>query len=276
MSDKKPALPVPLNSGAVMPHIGFGVFDMDDPTTERATLDALELGFRHIDTAAVYFNERAVGRAVAASGIPRGELFVTTKLWNNSHTDPRPALETSLTELGLDYVDLYLIHWPDPAQGRYADAWEGLAALADAGLARSIGVSNFTIDQIDEVTARTGITPAVNQIELHPLHPQEDARNEHTARGIVTQAWSPFARGKAFGTPVLATIAARHGRSESQVILRWALQLGVVPLPKSATRERIAENLDVWDFELETTELDQISALESDERVDSTLYDRFQ
>ncbi len=276
MSNKNLPQTVTLNSGAVMPRLGYGVFDMDDPTTERATLDALELGFRHVDTAAVYFNERAVGRALAASGLPRDELFVTTKLWNNSHTDPRPALEHSLTELGLDHVDLYLIHWPDPAQDRYVDAWESLLGLAAEGLVRSVGVSNFTADQLGRVIDHTGTAPAVNQIELHPLHPQAAARELHARLGIVTQAWSPFARGKAFGDPMLAQIARAHERTQSQVILRWALQLGVVPLPKSAGRARIAENLDVWDFALRDSEVARISALESDERVDTTLYDRFQ
>ncbi len=259
-----------------MPLLGFGVFDLDDRQTRESVTFALEAGYRLFDTAAVYGNERGVGAAIRASGLDRDEIFVTTKLWNSDHADPRAALERSLERLGLDAVDLYLVHWPDPAQNRYLDAWTAMESLQAEGLARAIGVSNFTIAQLLEVIALGGSVPAVNQIECHPLHPQQAARRFHAEHGILTQAWSPFARGKAFGFPVLNEIAAAHDRTPSQVILRWLLHQDVAPLPKSGTPSRIAENLDVWGFELTAREIDRITGLASDVRVDSTLYQRFQ
>ncbi len=275
MSDKNAAPHIRLNSGTLIPALGFGVFEMDAAETAAAVQTALEIGYRHIDTAAVYFNEAAVGAGVRASGLLRDEVFVTTKLWNTQHDDPRAALSASLDALGMDHVDLYLIHWPDSTQGRYLAAWEAMQELQRAGLAHAIGVSNFSMPQLHEVIALGGAVPAVNQIEAHPLHPQESLRLFHAANGILTQAWSPLARGKAFGLPAVARIAAAHGRTESQVILRWLLQRGIVPLPKSATPARIAENLDVWDFDLESAEMAAISALASDVRVDASYYARF-
>lgn len=257
---------IALNSGYDIPQLGYGVFKVDPAQTERLVAEALEVGYRHIDTAAIYGNEEGVGRAIAASGIPRGELFVTTKLWNDrqSGDQPRQALEESLHKLGLAHVDLYLVHWPCPANGQYLNAWTQLVALNEAGLTRSIGVSNHLVEQLERIEAVTGTLPAVNQIELHPAHQQREVVEWSTSRGVRIEAWGPLGQGKydLFGTPAIHDAAAAHDRSPAQVVLRWHLQKGNIVFPKTVSRERLVENLRVFDFELSDAEVDAISALD--------------
>lgn len=243
---------VALNDDRTMPTLGIGVAELSDAETERAVSTALELGCRLIDTAKVYGNEAAVGRAIAASGVPRDELFVTTKLANADQglTAAIEACKASLERLGLDYVDLYLIHWPAPAQGMYVDSFGGLIQTRELGLTRSIGVCNFTADHLDDVIDLAFETPAVNQIELHPLLNQAELRAVHAERNIVTQAYSPLGVGRLLDHPAVTAIAAEYGKTPAQVLIRWSLQLGNAVIPRSAQPERIAANLDVFGFEL--------------------------
>jgi 2,5-diketo-D-gluconate reductase A len=264
---------VNLNTGAPIPQMGFGVFAMDDETTARAVEAAIVHGYRSIDTAAAYLNETGVGEGIRRSGIDRSELFVTTKLWNTQHLTVSTAFRGSIDRLGLDYVDLYLVHWPVSSAGAYLRAWEGLEQLHRDGAARAIGVSNFSESQLEEVIGLGGTVPSVNQVELHPLNAQPTLRAFHAERGIVTQAWSPLARGLAFGTDAIRAIAANHRATDAQVILRWHLQLGTIPLPKSATTERIAENLDVLGFELADEEMASIGRLDTGRRVEDSYYE---
>lgn len=262
-----PTVPtVTLANGVLMPRVGFGVFQVPDDETEAAVTAALAAGYRSIDTAAVYGNERGVGRAIAASGIARDELFVTTKLWNSDQERPIEAYERSAELLGLD-ADLYLIHWPTPARDLYATAWQGLEELYAAGRVRAIGVSNFLPEHLDRIVALGGTVPAVNQVELHPALQQRPIQAADDRHGIVTEAWSPLAQGAVLADPAIAAIAARLGRTPAQVILRWHLQQGRVVIPKSVTPSRIAENLDLFDFELTGEDLAAVDALESDGRI---------
>jgi 2,5-diketo-D-gluconate reductase A len=250
-----------------IPQFGLGVFQVPpDETVENVTA-AIEAGYRHIDTAAAYGNEAEVGKAVRASGLARDELFITTKLWNDEQHRARAALEASLERLGLDYVDLYLIHWPAPSQDRYVEAWQGLIEAREAGLARAIGVSNFQPTHLRRVIDETGVTPAVNQIELHPYLVQTELRREHAERGIVTEAWSPLAKAKATRDPAIEEIASAHGKTPGQVVLRWHIQLGNVVFPKSMSPERLRQNIDVFDFELSEDEMGRIEALDRGERT---------
>lgn len=259
---------VSLNDGTSIPQLGFGVFKVDPAETERIVSDALEVGYRHIDTAAVYGNEEGVGRAIATSGIARDELFVTTKLWNDCHkaADARAGIETSLTKLGLDHVDLYLIHWPATVKygQEFVEAWDAMQQFKAEGLVTSIGVSNFNVEHLD---ALAGEMPVINQIELHPTWQQDDLRAAHAQRGIVTEAWSPLGQSKDLEHPVVADIAARHGVTAAQVVIRWHLQLGNVVIPKSVTPERIAANIDVFGFELTEDEMAAIASIVSDNRM---------
>ncbi|MEW2548465.1 aldo/keto reductase [Streptomyces sp. NPDC047002] len=247
-----------------MPQLGFGVFQVPDDETDAAVTAALRAGYRSIDTAAVYGNERGVGRAVAASGIAREDLFVTTKLWNadQGHDAALAAYDASLEKLGLDYADLYLIHWPAPAKDAYQDTWRAFEKLLADGRVRAIGVSNFQPAHLDRLISGSGTVPAVNQIELHPGLQQRELRAFHAAHGIATEAWSPLAQGALLGEEAVTRIAERHGRTPAQVVLRWHLQLGNVVIPKSVTPERIRQNLDVFGFELSPTELDALAALD--------------
>ena len=257
--------PIPLNTGARIPQIGFGVFQVPPEDTAATVSTALSEGYRSIDTAAAYRNEEGVGRALAASD---GEVFVTTKLWNDAQgveSAPR-AFDASLARLGLDHVDLYLIHWPAPSQDRYVETWKALEEIHAGGRARAIGVSNFEVPHLERLLDETEVVPAVNQIELHPRLQQEDLRRFHNEHDIVTEAWSPLAQGELLEDPTIATIAAAHGVSAAQVILRWHLQLGVVAIPKSVTPERIAENIALG-FELSEDEMDRIARLDCDGRV---------
>ena len=261
-----------LNTGNTIPQLGLGVFKIDDDAEcERVVLDALELGYRHIDTAMIYRNEAAVGRALAQSGIPRDELFVTTKVWNSDQgKDEAPAaLATSLELLGLDYVDLYLIHWPAPSRGRYVETWLALEDLAAQGLIKAIGVSNFEPEHLEDILEAGSVVPAINQVELHPAFQQRKVRAFGEERGILTEAWGPLGQGKyeLAELPGLNDLAKKHGKSIQQIVLRWHLQEGVIVFPKSVRKERLAENLDVFDFELDADDMAAMVAMDSGRRV---------
>ncbi|MFE3554497.1 aldo/keto reductase [Streptomyces sp. NPDC059193] len=258
---------VKLSNGTLMPQLGFGVWQVPDAEAERAVATALEAGYRSIDTAAVYGNEAGTGRGLAASGVAREELFVTTKLWNGpKQTWNRDAVlrafDDSLAKLGLDHVDLYLIHWPRPMRDDFVSIWRTFEEIAASGRARAVGVSNFRPADLDRLAGASALVPAVNQIELHPLFPQDELRALHAERGITTEAWSPLGQGKELLTlPVVAAIAAKHGRSAAQVVLRWHLGHGNVAIPKSVTPSRIRENLDVFGFELDAEDVAALDAL---------------
>lgn len=255
---------VQLNDGNLIPQFGIGVWRLPPDETEQVVSEALELGYRHIDTASIYDNEAAVGRAIAASGVPREELFVTTKLWNTDQEDPHRAFEASLERLGLDYVDLYLIHWPIPHLKTAVGAWRGLVEIVGSDQCNSIGVSNFEIVHLNELITETGVVPAVDQVELHPLHQRRELRQFCAERGIAIEAWGPLSQGKSdlLERPLLATIASKHGKTAAQVVIRWHLQHGTIVFPKTATLARLAENADVFDFELSADEMVLIDSMD--------------
>ncbi|MGH4031609.1 aldo/keto reductase [Actinomycetota bacterium Odt1-20B] len=260
-----PAVPtVTLNNGVEIPQLGFGVFQVPDDETTAAVTSALEAGYRSLDTAAIYGNEAGVGRAVADSGLAREDLFITTKVWNTDqgYDATLAAFDASLAKLGLDYVDLYLIHWPTPARDLYLDTWRALEKLAADGRVRAAGVSNFQPAHLRRLVDESALVPAVNQIELHPGLQQSELRSLHAELGIATEAWSPLAQGALLGEDAIARIAERHQKSPAQVVLRWHLQLGTVVIPKSVTPARIRENIDVFDFTLADDEMAAIAALD--------------
>ncbi|MFF4760788.1 aldo/keto reductase [Streptomyces sp. NPDC001292] len=268
MSSKVP--PIILNNGVEMPQLGFGVWQVPDDEAERAVATALEAGYRSVDTAAIYGNEEGTGKAIAASGIPREEVFVTTKLWNSDHgyDSTLRAFDASLAKLGLEYVDLYLIHWPTPARGKFVDTYKAFEKLYADGRIRAIGTSNFLPEHLDRLIAETSVIPAVNQIELHPHLQQHAAREYHSEQGITTEAWSPLGQGKGLlEVPAIVAIAQKHNRTPAQIVLRWHLQLGNVVIPKSVTPSRIRENIDVFDFRLDDEDLAAIGALNEDRRL---------
>ncbi|MFF9277235.1 aldo/keto reductase [Streptomyces griseosporeus] len=268
MSSKVP--PITLNNGVEMPQLGFGVWQVPDDEAERAVATALQAGYRSIDTAAIYGNEEGTGRAIAASGLPREDVFVTTKLWNSDqgYDSTLRAFDTSLAKLGLDYVDLYLIHWPLPGRGRYVDTYKAFEKLHADGRIRAIGVSNFLPEHLERLIAETSVIPAVNQIELHPYLQQRAAREYHAEQGIATEAWSPLGSGKGLlEVPAIVAIARKHDRTPAQVVLRWHLQTGNIVIPKSVTPSRIEENISVFDFSLDDEDLAAISALNEDRRL---------
>ena len=257
---------VQLNDGFDIPQLGYGVFKVPPADTERAVAEAREVGYRHIDTAAIYGNEEGVGAAIQTSGIPRHELFVTTKLWNDRHDgdEPAAAIRESLDKLRLERVDLYLIHWPTPAKDNYLHAWEKLIELRSAGLARSIGVSNFLVPHLERIVGATGVTPAVDQIELHPAHQQRNVTDWAAANGVRIEAWGPLGQGKydLFGIPAVKDAASAHRKTPAQVVLRWHIQKGNIVFPKSVRRERLQENLDVFDFELSDAQIRAIDDID--------------
>ncbi|WP_308011918.1 aldo/keto reductase [Actinacidiphila acidipaludis] len=261
---------VTLNNGVEMPQLGFGVWQVPDRDARKAVTTALEAGYRSIDTAAAYGNEKGTGKALASSGLPREELFVTTKLWNNDqgYDSALRALDASLRKLRLDYVDLYLIHWPQPARDAYRETWRAFEKIAADGRARAIGVSNFHPAHLDRLIGGSSVVPAVNQIELHPRLPQAGLRRVHAEHGIATEAWSPLGQGKGLlDDPVIARVAARHDRTPAQVVLRWHLQLGNVVIPKSVTPERIRENIDVFGFALTEADMAELAGLDDGTRL---------
>ncbi|MFL4908100.1 aldo/keto reductase [Streptomyces sp. MMS24-I2-30] len=268
MSSKVP--PVVLNNGVEMPQLGFGVWQVPDDEAERAVTTALEAGYRSIDTAAVYGNEAGTGRAVAASGLPREDVFVTTKLWNADHGYDAAlrAYDVSLAKLGLDYVDLYLIHWPLAQRDTFVPTYKALEQLYADGRVRAIGVSNFLPEHLERLTAETSVIPAVDQIELHPRLQQHAARELHAELGITTEAWSPLGQGKGLlEVPAIVAVAQKHNRTPAQVVLRWHVQLGNIAIPKSVTPSRIRENIEVFDFSLDTEDLAAIGALNENRRL---------
>lgn len=253
------------HDGRTAPQLGFGVWQIDDDIVADVVQTALELGYRSVDTAAIYANEAGVGRGIAQSGIPRDHLFVTTKIWNTEHGHEltRSAFDASLDKLGLDYVDLYLIHWPVPKVNQYVQTWEVMIQLRDEGRAKSIGVCNFNANHLEKLLDKTGVLPVVNQIELHPLFQQTALREFHAENGIVTEAWSPLGRNTLWNNPTLTALAQKHQRSVAQIILRWHLQLKNMVIPKSVTPARLQENRNVFDFRLDGDDMAAIAALDS-------------
>jgi 2,5-diketo-D-gluconate reductase A len=260
---------VSLSDGVDIPQVGFGVFQIPDEDTQRAVETALEAGYRHIDTAAAYRNERGVAAGIAASGLRREEIFITTKLWNSEQgfDSTLAAFEKSIEALDTAHVDLYLIHWPIPSRDLYLDTWRAFERIHAEGGARSIGVSNFRVAELERLEREAERMPTINQIELHPLLQQAELRAWHAAHGIVTEAWSPLAQGQILEEETLMTIAAHHQKTVAQIVLRWHLQIGNVVIPKSATPERIRANLDIFDFELSEDDLAAIARLEAGHRT---------
>lgn len=258
-----------LSDGELIPQLGFGVFQVPPKDTAEVVTRALLSGYRHIDTAAAYGNEAAVGQAVHAAGLDRKDVYVTTKCFNDDHgfEPAKRALRASLDRLEMDFVDLYLIHWPVPSRDQYVETWKAFIELQRDGLARSIGVSNFQPAHLERIIGETGVTPTVNQVELHPRFQQAGLRREHGELGIVTEAWSPLAQGQVLDDPTIKEIADAHRKTPGQVVIRWHLQLGNVVIPKSVTPKRIEENFDVFDFDLSDEEMSSIAALDAGERT---------
>jgi 2,5-diketo-D-gluconate reductase A len=260
---------ISLRPDVEIPQLGFGVFQVPPKETEEVVAQALEAGYRHLDTAAAYKNEGAVGQAIHASGIPREEIFVTTKCFNDDHgyDKAKRAFKASLERLELEHIDLYLIHWPVPAHDLYVETWQAFIELQAEGLVRAIGVSNFQPAHLERIVAETGVVPAINQVELHPYFQQTGLRHEHEQLGIVTEAWSPLGQGLELEDPTLVAIAEAHAKTPAQAIIRWHLQIGNVVIPKSVTPERIEQNLDVFDFELSDAEMEAIRELDAGKRI---------
>ena len=259
---------ISIAENVTIPQLGLGVWQVSDEEAADAVSTAIECGYRSIDTAAIYKNERGTGEGLKRAGLGRDEIFVTTKLWNDRHADARAALAESLEKLGLDHVDLYLIHWPVPRNDNYVEAWRTLVQLRDEGLARAVGVSNFTEEHLQRVIDETGVIPALNQVELHPYLQQAGLREFMVRHGITTEAWSPIGQGKGLlDDPLFGRLAEKHGRTAAQIVLRWHLQLGNVVIPKSVTPARIRENIQVTDFELDTADMDAIAALDRSARL---------
>jgi 2,5-diketo-D-gluconate reductase A len=256
---------ITLNDDHTMPQLGFGVWQVPDEQAAGIVGGALETGYRLIDTAAIYKNERGVGQAIAEAKLPREGLFITTKLWNDDQGNDSAlkAFDQSLKLLGLGYVDLYLIHWAAPKKGKYVESWKALIELKKQGRAKSIGVSNFKPKHLERIINETGVTPAVNQIELHPKFQQREARVFHAEKGIVTESWSPLGQGKLLGDKTIVSIAKKHARTPAQIVLRWHLDNGLVAIPKSATPSRIQENFGVFDFRLGDEDLHELNKLDS-------------
>ena len=255
-----------LNDGVEIPQIGFGVWQVDNALAPKAVKAAIDAGYRSIDTAAIYGNEDRVAAGIRAADIPRDQLFVTTKLWNDRHgaQSALKAFDESLKRLRLDYIDLYLIHWPTPRANLYVETWRALGEIKRSVRARSVGVSNFKIPHLERLLGETGIVPSINQIELHPRFQQKAQREFHARHRIVTESWSPLGQGRAMKDPLIAGIAAKHGKTPAQVTLRWHIQNGLVAIPKSVTPSRIVENFDVFSFELTQDDMAKIATLDND------------
>lgn len=260
---------VTLNNGATIPQLGFGVFQIPADEAQQAVERAIAAGYRHIDTAAGYYNEAGVGAGVRASGVPREEIFVTTKVRNVDQGTERTlaAFEASNTALGLDYIDLLLIHWPVPSRDRYVETWKTLETLLARGSVRAIGVSNFLPEHLDRLLAETEVVPAVNQVELHPTFTNDAVVAATRAKGIAVEAYSPLGQGKDLSASAVTQLAEAYGKTPAQIVLRWHLQQGTIVIPKSVTPERITENIDVFDFSLTDADIAAISALNTDERI---------
>jgi 2,5-diketo-D-gluconate reductase A len=260
---------ITLNNGVTIPQLGFGVFQIEPEDTKQATVAALEIGYRHIDTAEMYGNEKEVGEAVRESGIDRDDVFVTSKLNNGFHAydDALGAFDKTLKDLGFDYLDMFLIHWPLPNVGDFVETWKAMEEIYKSGRVKAIGVSNFQRHHLQRLFDETETVPAVNQIEVHPYLVQDDLRAFGTQHGIPTEAWSPIARGKVLDDPTLVKIGEAHGKTPSQVTLRWHVQRGDIVFPKSVTRSRVEENFDIFDFELSDDEVQQITGLNRNERI---------
>ena len=260
---------ITLNDGTTIPQLGFGVFQIDPADTVEAVTTALETGYRHIDTAQMYGNEKEVGEAIKASGVPREEIFVTSKLNNGFHRpdDAKKAFGETLDKLGLDKIDLFLVHWPLPTRydGDYVSTWRTMASFVEDGRAASVGVSNFQPDHLDRIIDETGVVPSINQVEVHPYFGNEDVRAANRKHRIATEAWSPIAQGAVLDDPIISGIAETHGKSTAQVTLRWHVQRGDIIFPKSVTPDRIRSNFDLFDFELTPEEVDQVSSLDRGE-----------
>ena len=253
------------NDGRAIPQLGLGVWQTPNDTAVQAVKTALDAGYRHIDTAAAYRNEKGVGEGIKASGLSREDVFVTTKLWNDNqgYDETLIAAEKSLGRLGLDHLDLYLIHWPAPRKDRYVETWKAFVRLREEGRVKSIGVSNFAAEHLDRIIGETGVTPAINQIELHPRFQQRALRQANTERGVLTQSWSPLGQGQLLSDPVIAGVADKHGKTPAQVIIRWHIESGLVVIPKSVTPERIVQNFGVFDFKLDDADMAAIAGLDS-------------
>jgi 2,5-diketo-D-gluconate reductase A len=260
---------ISLRPDVEIPQLGFGVFQVPPKETEEVVARALQAGYRHLDTAAAYRNEGAVGQAIHASGIPREEIFVTTKCFNDDHGKDKAkrAFKASLERLELEHIDLYLIHWPVPSHDLYVETWQALIELQSEGLVRAIGVSNFQPEHLERIVKETGVVPAINQVELHPYFQQVGLRHEHDQLGIVTEAWSPLGQGLELEDPAIVQIAEAHSKTPAQAIIRWHLQLGNVVIPKSVTPERIEQNFAVFDFELSADEMERIRELDAGKRI---------
>lgn len=256
---------ITLNNGNRIPQLGFGVWQVPTDVTESVVTEAIAAGYRSIDTAAVYQNEPGVGAAIAAATISRDELFITTKLWNSSHgyDEALRAFDKSMERLGLDYLDLYLIHWPAPKLDRYVDAWRALIELQRQGRVKSIGVSNFNTDHLQRIIDASGVAPSINQIELHPRFQQRALREFHRQHGIATEAWSPLGQGQLLDEPAIAALAKKYGKSPAQIILRWHLDNGIIAIPKSVTPSRIRDNLAVFDFRLDASDIALLATLDN-------------
>ncbi|QWT21734.1 aldo/keto reductase [Bacillus sp. NP157] len=259
-----------LNDGHKAPQLGFGVFQIPNAETAKAVDTALKAGYRSLDTAAIYKNEEGVRQGIEGSGVARSDIFLTTKLWNSEQgfDETLRAFDTSVKKLGVDYVDMYLIHWPTPKKDRYVDTWKAFIRLRDEGRIRSIGVSNFQPAHLDRIVRETGVAPVVNQVELHPDFAQDDVVAANRKHKVITEAWSPLGQGgDLLKNDTLVALGKKHGKSPAQVVLRWHVQLGHMVIPKSVTPERIAENIDVFDFELSPDEMAAIAKLDSGNRM---------
>ncbi|RCI78571.1 aldo/keto reductase [Brucella anthropi] len=255
---------VKLNDGNHIPQLGYGVWQVGNDEAVAAVSEALKAGYRHIDTAAIYGNEEGVGKAIKSSGIERGDIYLTTKLWNGEQGDESTlkAFDASLKKLGTDYVDLYLIHWPMPSKDLFMETWRAFLKLKEEGRAKSIGVSNFRTADLERIITESGVTPVLNQIELHPQFQQDELRLFHSKHDIATEAWSPLGQGKILENATLKAIAEKHGKSVAQIILRWHIETGNIVIPKSVTPARIKENFDIFDFRLNGTDHDAITKLD--------------